>query len=245
MQWTEEELEALPIQGDFRQRGVDMTRLETYTDAAFAFAMSVLVISGAEIPRTYDELILAMKGVPAFAASFAQIMLFWVGHRSWSRRYGLEDGVTTTVTLLLIFVMLVYVYPLKLMFSAFLAWVSGGFLPSQFEVRSASQMVGLFVVYGFGAAAMSGSLALLNRRAHSVASALRLNEIERLLTRQQTVFWSVQGLVGLLSALFALVMPIRVGVYAGFIYFLLPFLMPALAIHYGKRVDALRAGPRE
>jgi uncharacterized membrane protein len=73
----------------FRQRGEEMTRLETFTDAAFAFAVTLLVVGGGDaIPTNFDELILAMKQVPAFAASFANIMLFWYAHHVWSRRPG-------------------------------------------------------------------------------------------------------------------------------------------------------------
>ncbi len=36
--WTEEQLAALPVRNGVRQRGRDMTRLETFCDAAFAFA---------------------------------------------------------------------------------------------------------------------------------------------------------------------------------------------------------------
>ncbi len=73
MRWTEEQLASLPVQGGFRLRGLEMTRLETFCDAAFAFAVTLLVISGEGIPGSYQELIVALKGIPAFAASFAAI----------------------------------------------------------------------------------------------------------------------------------------------------------------------------
>ncbi len=55
--------------------------LETFLDAAFAFATTMLVISIGDIPSSYAELIEALKGTPAFAMSFAAIMIFWLGHR--------------------------------------------------------------------------------------------------------------------------------------------------------------------
>jgi len=39
------ELDALPRLGGFRLRGIAMTRLETFIDAAFAFAITMLVIA--------------------------------------------------------------------------------------------------------------------------------------------------------------------------------------------------------
>ncbi len=43
--WTDATLAELPTENGFRQRGMQMTRLETFTDAAFAFAVTLLVIS--------------------------------------------------------------------------------------------------------------------------------------------------------------------------------------------------------
>lgn len=79
----------------FHHRGKEMTRLETFADASFAFAITLLVISVGKIPQNSEELILALKKVPAFALSFASIIWFWIGHRKWSRRYGLEDNLST------------------------------------------------------------------------------------------------------------------------------------------------------
>ncbi len=92
----------LPKKNGFRQRGSEMTRLETFTDAAFAFAVTMLVVGGGDaIPTSFEEMILALKQVPAFAASFSNIMLFWYAHHRWSRRYGLEDAVSVTLSVTL------------------------------------------------------------------------------------------------------------------------------------------------
>jgi hypothetical protein len=48
----------------FRIRGADMTRVETFTDAAFAFAVSLLVISSDAVPTSFDQLTDALLGVP-------------------------------------------------------------------------------------------------------------------------------------------------------------------------------------
>ena len=73
--WSESTLEELPEAHGFRLRGAEMTRLETFIDAAFAFAMTMVVISVNEVPRDYGELVTALEGVPAFAAGFALISL--------------------------------------------------------------------------------------------------------------------------------------------------------------------------
>ena len=52
----------------FLERGAQVTRLEAFVDAAFAFAVTLLVISLDAIPDSIPALMVAMKGVPAFAA---------------------------------------------------------------------------------------------------------------------------------------------------------------------------------
>lgn len=44
MQWTVEDLAKLPREDGFRLRGQQVTRLETFVDAAFAFALMALMI---------------------------------------------------------------------------------------------------------------------------------------------------------------------------------------------------------
>ncbi len=225
----------------FRLRGAEMTRLETFVDAAFAFAMTMVVISVNEVPADYPELLEALKRVPAFAVSFTLIMMFWFGHRSWSRRYGLEDGRSIALSLALIFIMLVYVFPLRLMLSAFFAWVSGGWLQSDFVVHDIREITGLFVVYGIGFCAMAGSLALLYRHAGSAADALGLDAAERVMTEHQSVVWTVQAATGLASAAFAGLLPTVIGIWAGFIYCTLPVTMTMIAKRYVEKTGAARA----
>lgn len=240
MEYTETELEKLPRKNGFRLRGLDMTRLETFIDAAFAFATTMLVISVGNIPGNYAEMIAALKGIPAFGASFGLIMFFWFSHRRWSRYYGLEDGPSIFLSLMLIFVLLVYVYPLKLMFSAFFAWMSGGWFPSEFRIETRSQLTGLFVMYGFGVTAMAALMALLFKRARTVRKQLKLNSLELVWTDSEIVIWFTMSLTGLVSALFAAVMPPRIGIFAGFAYFTLPILTTYLSIKYGKKARSLK-----
>ncbi|MFW6078427.1 MAG: TMEM175 family protein [Gemmatimonadota bacterium] len=74
-----------------------MTRIETFTDAAFAFALTLLVIS-LDPASSYAELATALRAVPAFLLSATLLIVFWWGHHRWSRRYGLEDGPTVVLS---------------------------------------------------------------------------------------------------------------------------------------------------
>jgi uncharacterized membrane protein len=233
--WTEQELEKLPNKKGFRMRGEEMTRLETFCDAAFAFAVTLLVISIDGIPKSYGELLSAFKGIPTFAASFATITSYWVAHRKWSRRYGLEDWPSTMISLVLVFIMLVFVYPLKMMFSALFAWISGGWLPTEFVLGELSELLGLFRVYGLGFMALTGMIALLYLRALRATDRLLLNEYERICTMEEIAVFLILGATGLASALFAWIMPPGIAVFAGFVYTTLPFTMTYMAIVYSRK----------
>ncbi len=243
MTWTDDRLAALPVKHDVRLRGLEMTRLETFCDAAFAFAVTTLVVSGGEIPTSFAALVEALRDVPAFLASFVAIATIWLAHRQWSRRYGLDDGWTTVISLGMVFVMLVYVYPLRMVASAFMAFVSGGRLPTTFAITSNSDLPGLFVIYGMGFALQTMMLALLYVRALKAGAFLRLNPVETLRTRQEVVQHLVLAATGLASALVAGLLPTKVGIWAGFVYMTLPVTMPLTARRFAAQ--AARAQARE
>jgi uncharacterized membrane protein len=241
MEYTEAALSKLKQKKGFRLRGLEMTRLETFMDAAFAFAITMLVISIDKIPGNYAELTTALKGMPAFAFSFALMMTFWISHRKWSRFYGLEDGSSIFFSLLLIFVLLVYIYPLKLMFSAFCSWATGGWLPSEFHLQNTAELISLFIIYGLGFAAMGSLMALLYWKARIQKERLNLNAVELLHTNQEIVSWVTMGLTGLSSALFAIIMPAKIAIFSGFIYTTLSFTTPYQSIKFAKNLAKLQS----
>jgi uncharacterized membrane protein len=222
-----------------------MTRLEVFTDAAFAFATTMLVISLTGIPNSVEDLITALKDVPAFLAGFASIASFWYAHRQWSRRYGLEDGPATLISLGLVFVMLVFVYPLKMVFSALFAWVSAGWLPTSFMLKVATDLPRLFVIYGLGFCALTSLISLLYVRAMRVADSLGLNKLERLRTREEVISFSVLATTALLSCLWAGLLPQNWGVWAGFWYATLPISMPMVAVVYDRKARRLAGAPQQ
>lgn len=188
-------------------RGKGMTRLEVFTDAAFAFAAAMLAISIDEIPATYPELIEALKGAPAFAASFAILLLYWRAHQKWSEAYGLEDFPAVVLTALLILVVMIYVYPLKIMFGAAFSAVSGGWLPSGFALESQYQFRAVLSIYGIGFAVLSSLVAIMYLYARSQRDALGLDASECFHASAESVSWSIVAAVGLASTALAWVLP--------------------------------------
>src|SRR2546421_8659170 len=80
------DLDALPRLRGFRLRGMEMTRLETFIDAAFAFAISMLVIAAQQIPDNIQALLAAFKNVPTFICSIAVLGIYWRGALFWGQR---------------------------------------------------------------------------------------------------------------------------------------------------------------
>lgn len=202
-------LDDLPRQNGFRLRGVEMTRIETFTDAAFAFALTLLVVS-LDIPTSYTELSDALRGIPAFALSAALLMVFWSGHHNWSRRYGLDDTLTIVLSCFLVFTVLVYVYPLKFMSRALTGWLGyvTGIARGGFTLQIAPTEINrLFAVYGVGFVAMCSAIVLLNLHAWRQREGLALDVLERFDTRAEIGAWLIVGSAGVISVLLALTTP--------------------------------------
>jgi len=227
--WTKESIKALPVKNGYSLRGLDMTRLETFTDASFAFAVTLLIISSGSIPKSYSEFVIALKDIPAFAASFLLFAFLWIGHRSWSRRFGLEDRYSTLLSLVLVFTVLVYVYPLKLICSMLFSWLSNGVLPATFLISTQQEVTSIFVIYGLGYSVLMAVYSLLYRHALQLKGELVLSELEQKKTRSEMILYAVLSLTGFTSALFALIMPEGIGIFAGFFYTTLPITMPLTA----------------
>lgn len=151
-----------------RPRVAGAARLETFVDAAFAFSLTLLVISYNQLPDTVAELREALRRVPTFVACFALIAMFWSSHHRWSRRRAVHDAFDTVLSLALVLVVLVYVYPLRMVISSFLWLLSGGWLPSELGLdpaRPLQDAQAAFMIYSLGFGAMSGLMWALNRHA--------------------------------------------------------------------------------
>ena len=169
----------------FLERGHQVTRLEAFVDAAFAFAVTLLAISIDQVPGNREELIAAIKGIPAFALSFVVITLLWYEHNQWSRRFGLDDGPTIFISLLFVGLILVYVYPLKMMFSSMWWWLTDGWLPTSLAFGSVADLQLMFIFNGIAFAALGLVLMALRWHALRCADRIGLDALERILLRRE------------------------------------------------------------
>jgi uncharacterized membrane protein len=230
------------VQNGFRLRGLkDVSRVEALADGVFAFAITLLVVS-LEVPRTFDQLLVMMRGFFAFAITFAMLFHVWFVHYNYFRRYGLSDNFTIWMTALLLFVVLFYVYPLKfvwtLMINVALGFgrtveVGGQSVP----VVRAAQMPTLLAVYGAGFAAVFIIFALLYWHAYRKRAALELNALETHDTRSYLQANALMALVGLLSVGLALSGTVVSSLLAGLVYWLIG---PVQYLHGRRRYKARR-----
>lgn len=234
------DLDDLPHLNGFRLRGLNMTRLEGFVDATFAFAITMLIIAGQQVPDDVAALLAAFRDVPAFAASIAVLAIFWKGHWLWSRRFGLEDNISIYISWAMIFTMLIYVYPLKVVFGGMFYLLSGGRAGHVATVHDITQGRQLFAAYALGFGAIALEILLLNWRAWHLREPLRLNAEEQVLTRAAVTGWSVPALVALLSLIFALVLPPQHLSWSGWVYYSLAVLVP---LHRRWSTRSLR-GPK-
>ena len=114
--------------------------------------------------------------------------------------------------------MLLYVYPLKFLFTMLIdQWL--GF--DQNEMIETSQIPLLLVVYGAGFVAIQLVLALMYLRAYSLRASLELDGRELLVTREEIQGFLLNIAVGLLSMAIAVLGGIDAVAWAGYAYLLL------------------------
>lgn len=229
----------VPSRTETRRERTENARLDNFVDGAFAFAITLLVISGASLPRDIATLEQALRGIPAFAACFGQLAIFWHGHVRWRDSVDLTDRTSLLLSLLLVFFALIFVFPLHLVYASFFSTITHGWLSPDFAFASVRlpALTALFTCYGLSYACMAGALALLFRHGARAGNLIRADAISM---HVSTVSWAYYAGIGLLSALIAL---LAFGTraewliaIAGFSYALLGFT-GSVANRYRARIE--------
>jgi hypothetical protein len=174
--------------GAFRWRGAEIARIEGLSDAVFAFAVTLLVVS-LEVPKTFNELTTLMSGFLPFAICFAMLMQVWHEQFLFFRRYNLQDSTSIFLNSVLLFVVLFYVYPLKFLFTVLVREWTGAGIVVQLASGSFERMVephqipALMAIFSAGYVAVSFVFLLLFLRALSRRDQLELDALESFETR--------------------------------------------------------------
>jgi uncharacterized membrane protein len=208
----------------------DISRLEAFSDAVFAFALTLLVVS-LQVPKSYDELINMMSGFPAFACCFAVLLGIWYEHNLFFRRYGLQDPYTVLLNGVLLFVVMFYVYPLKFMFDSgfahLFAWAGQGVLP-----MTLSQLARASAIYGLGFIAVFVMFGLLYWHAYRKRHELGLNPLEVFSIKSFAGHHMVSASIGVLVVLIAVAAPRNYAFISPMAFML---MWPAHALYGGRR----------
>jgi hypothetical protein len=234
------DLSRLPLVDGFRMRGEAVTRLETFVDAAFAFAVTLLVVSFDAMPTSFSELYEALRRLPAFLAAFAILAMFWQSHNRFSRRYGLEDGPVLFLSLSLVAATLFYVYPLRMVISSAMHVLTGGWAQGELDINSLQEFRMVFVIYGAGFGTLAAIMAALNWHALRHPG-LRLDAVERITTRGEVEGDLIVLGSALLSIALALALPLDTSfqqMLPGFSYGVLAILLPWQAGATARRIRA-------
>jgi uncharacterized membrane protein len=231
---TQKFVDSCPIERGFRMRGLEMTRLEVFIDAAFAFAVTMLVISFDSIPQSYDEVMLAVKSIPAFIVAVAQLVWIWHTHNVWSRRFGLDTTYTVFISAALLIVVLIYVYPMRIMAGGMFAWITRDYLPTNFKTITLDQLRDMFVFLGIGFIALCLVFVQMYRYAARLKNGLRLSDYELFESRTVAMMWSGAAVIGLVCVILALVLPLQLVPFSSFSFILLGFWFPLVRTRRGK-----------
>jgi hypothetical protein len=214
-------------------RGDQVTRVEALSDVVFGFALTLLGVS-LEVPRTFDQLLETMREFPAFAICFAILISLWYDHYRFFRRYGLQDGRTIFLNSLLLFIVILYVYPLKFLFSLLvILWTTKGDPMAHMPDGKLALMIRfdqaqwITFIYGLGFAAVYAVLALLYTHAHRVRETLHLNTLESFETRERIIKNLLFCGLGLIAACGSVALGGYRGRFAGYAVF---SLIPPVAI---------------
>ena len=199
----------------------EISRLEAFSDAVFGFALALLVVS-ANPPSSYAELMDRMAGGVSFACCFALLVWIWYEHNSFFRRFGMRDGYTILINSVLLFVILLYVYPLKFMFDSAFARMLPRLSPPQpmrlYELANAS------AVYAVGFIVIFSLFALLYWRAYANRAVLGLSELDAFDATSSMGHHLVSVAVGVLSFLVAASAPLWLAPIAPMVYIVMgPF----------------------
>lgn len=167
----------------FTWRGEEVSRTENLSDIVFALALTLVAASS--VPQSFSEITSLWRDGIATMFCFAALLLLWYCHYLFFRRFNLEDKKTMMLNAVLIFMVMLFAYPLKFLATFLVNLLTGGFENDQAiaEVLTLEQAPLLTVIYYLGYGAVFFVFSLLYRHAYLSADEIGLSDSERIMTR--------------------------------------------------------------
>ena len=172
-----------------------------------------------------------MRGFFGFGISFSLLVFIWQEQHRFFRSYGMDDGVTLNLNIILLFLVLFYVYPLKFLFSLSFGDMIYGEGKSPFTIRS-EQVPTLMAIYALGFVAIYFLFFLMYLRARNKSASMGLTPLERFDCGSTMYRMIIMVAVGICSLLTALMFKNVQATWAGYVYFL---IWPAIIIFFKFR----------
>lgn len=220
---------------EFRFRGEEPGRLENFSDAVFALAITLLLISTSP-PTSFDQIKRFVWDIIPFCLCITVIILVWHEHFKFYFRYGIRNGRILVLNTVFLIIVLFYVYPLKFLTKLILFPLAYIFSQEKLllelaETYRGTNMAYLMIIYGIGATGIFLVLTLMYRYALRNACSLELNEIEKFDTRSSIKANLIMAIIPFLSVVVAVIFRNNVfgGMFAGFCYFIYPIAMISFA----------------
>jgi len=202
----------------FRWRGTEVTRMEAFADSVFALVLALTFLQ--EVPKSFGQLKEAIWGLIPFGITFVILAMIWADHHLFFRRYGLRDKTTFHGNLLLLFLIMVFAFPLKFLFTSLLVMWFGPI--GNLTEQTISQGVApgddtlMMIFYSSGFGGIYAILWVMYRHALRRADDLRLDDVERHAT--MTSMLNCLVYVGFAMASIALMLLTASSPIAGLIY---------------------------
>jgi hypothetical protein len=214
------------IHEKFRHRSHEILRIEALSDAVFAFSVSLLVAS-LEVPQTFEELKIIIRGALPFFATVALLFLLWYQQYIFFRHYGLSDLSTIVLNLAYLAIILFYIYPLKFLFSILIAsWTGINLFPKATEkglaILTKADSPQLIILFSTGYFLVWTLLYMMHTRAMGFSKKLELNRFELLYTTKEKrgALWN--AIVGITALILAWMGAERL---AGICYLCIPVIL--------------------
>ncbi len=197
-------------------------RIEAFSDAVFAFAATLLVVSVGN-DQSSSVLKIDWKDFIGFGVSFFVLVGLWSVHYNFFRRTNYMDNWIIALNAILLFVVLYYVFPLKSLLDT---WFNG-------QGLSLENFSSLFQLYSLGFFLIFGCFSLMYLRVYQKTKSID-NDVQLLFYTRHFAIYVFVSLLSIIVAKF------QIGLFfalPGLIYVLLGPLCYWHGLNFSKRYN--------